>query len=111
MGYIPLFLTVGGACLLFFLTVKNSLQKKLNLQKELTAQLTMAFPELGISGFENLDTESIFENLKASGQKKSKVEEALKLLRQLKINRLQYNQLIKKAPYNWVAKMSGFQEI
>jgi hypothetical protein len=33
------------------------------------------------------------------------------IIRELKINRYQYNNLIKKAPYNWIAKIGGFQPI
>jgi len=111
MGYIPLFLTVGGACLLFFLTVKTSLQRKLNLQKELLTQLSLAFPEFQLTAGSLVDPDVILEKLKESDEKKSKIKDALKVVRELKYNRLQYNQLIKKAPYNWVAKISGFQPI
>ena len=111
MGYIPLFLTVGGACLLFFLTVKTSLQRKLSLQKELLTQLSLAFPELQLTAGSLVDPDVILEKLKESDEKKSKIKDALKVVRELKYNRLQYNQLIKKAPYNWVAKISGFQPI
>ncbi|SFN78700.1 hypothetical protein SAMN04488519_10253 [Algoriphagus ornithinivorans] len=111
MGYIPLFLTVGGACLLFFLTVKTSLQRKLNLQKELLTQLSLAFPELQLTAGSLVDPDVILEKLKKSDEKKSKIKDALKVVRELKYNRIQYNQLIKKAPYNWVAKISGFQPI
>lgn len=111
MGYIPLFLTMGGACLLFFLTVKTSLKRKLNLQRELIAQLSIKHPELGLTINELTDPELILEKLKTSTLKKDNIEDSLKLIRELKINRLQYNQFVKKAPYNWVAKLSGFQVI
>jgi hypothetical protein len=32
-------------------------------------------------------------------------------VKEMKINRHQYNQLIAKAPYNWVAKLANFQPI
>ncbi|SDD10600.1 hypothetical protein SAMN04488104_10156 [Algoriphagus faecimaris] len=111
MGFIPLFLTVGGACLLFFLTVKNSLQKRLNLQRELIANLSLALPQLGLIAGELADPEVIQEKIKETELKKSQKEESNKVIRELKINKLQYNKLIKKAPYNWVAKLAGFQAI
>lgn len=111
MGYIPLFLTMGGACLLFFLTVKNSLLKKLNLQKELGLQLSLAVPELTLGPGDHTNPDLLIEKLKNLTLSLDKKEEALKLLRQMKVNRKQYNDLIKKAPYNWVAKLGGFKEI
>lgn len=111
MGFIPLFLTVGGACLLFFLTVKNTMQRKLNLQRELLSKLSLNHPELGLLLGEIADPESIFEGLKKSNPENKVSKKSLELIRQMKINKHQYNTLIKKAPYNWVAKISGFQAI
>ncbi len=109
MGFIPLFLTVGGACLLFFLTVKNSMQRKLNLQRELISKLSLSHPELGLLLGEIVNPDALLESLKNSENKISK--KSLETVRQMKMNRHQYNELIQKAPYNWVAKLSGFQPI
>lgn len=111
MGYIPLFLTIGGACLLFFLTVKTTMQRKLNLQKELLAQLALSHPDLGLVLGEISDPDMILEKWKNPESSVKVPKKSLELIRELKVNRLQYNQLIKKAPYNWVAKISGFQAI
>ncbi len=111
MGFIPLFLTVGGACLLFFLTVKNTMQRKLNLQRELLSKLSLNHPELGFLLGEIADPETVLENLKRASAEKKISKKSLEIIRQMKINRHQYNTLIKKAPYNWVAKISGFQPI
>lgn len=111
MGFIPLFLTVGGACLLFFLTVKNTMQRKLNLQRELLSKLSLSHPELGLLLGEIADPESVLENLKKSNPQNKVSKKSFELIRQMKINKHQYNTLIKKAPYNWVAKLSGFQAI
>ncbi|WP_332914048.1 hypothetical protein [Algoriphagus boritolerans] len=64
MGFIPLFLTVGGACLLFFLTVKNTMQRKLNLQRELLTKLGLAHPEIGLILGEIADPDTVLESLK-----------------------------------------------
>lgn len=111
MGYIPLFLTIAGASLLFFMTVKNTLQRKLNLQQELLNSLGKLAPELQISTETFPNPDELLEHLKESKKKQPKIEEALNILRELKVNRIQYNRLIKKAPYNWVATLGGFREI
>lgn len=111
MGFIPLFLTVGGACLLFFLTVKNTMQRKLNFQRELLSKLSLDHPEIGLILGEIADPDAVLESLKESGKEKKISKKSLEIVRQLKINKYQYNNLIKKAPYNWVAKISGFQSI
>lgn len=111
MGFIPLFLTVGGACLLFFLTVKNTMQRKLNLQRELISKLGLDHPQLGLILGEIADPDSILNKLKETSPEQKISKKSLENIRQLKINKYQYNALIKKAPYNWVAKISGFQPI
>lgn len=111
MGYIPLFLTIGGACLLFFLTVRNTMLRKLSLQKELFSKLALAHPELGLILGQISDPDQILKKWKSEVPSQEISSEALELIRELKVNKFQYNQLIKKAPYNWVAKISGLQPI
>ena len=111
MGFIPFFLTVGGACMLFFLTVKSTMQRKLNLQRELFSQLGLAHPELGLILGQVADPDLALSELKKTGESQNIPNSTHELIRQLKINRYQYNGLIKKAPYNWVAKIAGFQAI
>lgn len=111
MGYIPFFLTVGGACLLFFMTVRNTLLRKISFQKELLSRLTEAHPELGLKSDRLADPDKILESWKGEKKPDQISQASLNLIRELKVNRLQYNTLIKKAPYNWVAKIGGFQPI
>ena len=111
MGFIPLFITLGGACILFFLTVKNSMQRKLNLQRELVSKLGLNHPELGLILGEITDPDTVLDRLKKSNPESKISKKSLELVRQMKVNQHQYNSLIKKAPYNWVATMSGFQAI
>ena len=111
MGFIPLFLTVGGACLLFFLTVKNTMQRKLNLQRELLSKLSLNHPELGLLLGEIADPEIVLEGLKRASAENKVSKKSLQVIREMRVNKHQYNTLIKKAPYNWVAKISGFQPI
>ena len=106
-----MFITLGGACILFFLTVKNSMQRKLNLQRELVSKLGLNHPELGLILGEITDPDTVLDRLKKSNPENKISKKSLEIVRQMKVNQHQYNSLIKKAPYNWVATMSGFQAI
>ncbi len=97
--------------MLFFLTVRNSLLAKLTQQRNLSAQLGQAHPELGIGAKELVDPEKILGIWKSVEPKVSIAQSSLDLIRDLKINQYQYNRLIKKAPYNWVAVFGGFKAI
>ena len=97
--------------MLFFLTVRNSLRAKLILQQNLLAQLGVAHPELGITPGKLLDLEEIQRILKNTAAEKSIPQSSIEALRALKVNRHQFNALIKKAPYNWVATIGGFKAI
>lgn len=97
--------------MLFFLTVRITMLRKLNLQRELFSKLSQEHPELGLKSEQLADPDQILTAWKNTDQKKPVSQASLDLIRELKINRFQYNQLIKKAPYNWVAKISGFQAI
>ena len=111
MGFIPIFITAGGACVLFFLTVRNNLLRKLNQQKELTANLNLLSPELGLASGEIAKPDQVLGKWKNQVPSKEVSKEMAAIIRELKINRYQYNKLIKKAPYNWIAKIGGFQPI
>ena len=97
--------------MLFFLTVRNSLRAKLILKQNLLAQLGVAHPELGVTPGKLLDLEEIQRILKSSAAEKSIPQSSIEALRALKVNRHQFNALIKKAPYNWVATIGGFKAI
>lgn len=97
--------------MLFFLTVRNSMQRKLNLQRELLSKLGLHHPELGLILGELSDPDVVLERLKKTSPDQKVSKKSLELIRQLKINKFQYNKLIKKAPYNWVAAVSKYQEI
>lgn len=111
MGFIPIFIMLGGGCLLFFLTVKNALQRKLNRQKELLFELNSLNPGLGILVEDSSDPDLLITELKERQLEKSITQKALIIIRDLKVNRIQYNALLKKAPYNWVGKIASFQKI
>ena len=83
----------------------------LNLQQNLLAQLGVAHPELGVTPGKLLDLEEIQRILKNTAAEKSIPQSSIEALRALKVNRHQFNALIKKAPYNWVATIGGFKAI
>lgn len=64
MGFIPLFIMLGGGALLFYLTVKNALQRKLNNQKELLFKLNSLNPALGILVNDTSDPDLLISALK-----------------------------------------------
>jgi len=102
---------MGSAIILFFLTVKKTLQRKINLQKELLFNLVELNPELSSILGKKQSLEELIAVLKEEKLKKDLAKESLGLVKEMKINRHQYNQLIAKAPYNWVAKFANFQPI
>jgi hypothetical protein len=111
MGFIPLFVTAGGACLLFFLTVRIAMLRKLRLQRELVSKFIQIHPELELRSGELVEPDELLESLKKSNSAQENIHQSLEIIRQMKFNKLHYNNLIKKAPYNWVAKLSGLQSI
>lgn len=96
---------------MFILTVRNSLVRKLSRQKELSASINLLSPELGLAPKEIARPDAILEKLKNQNPSKDITKEIAEIIRELKINQYQYNNLIKKAPYNWVAKIGGFHPI
>ena len=111
MGFIPLFLTASGACMLFFLTVRQYMLGKLTIQRNLVSQLAQSHPEMGIAAGELINPEKIQKLLKDESAEKAIPQSSIELLRAMKVNQYQFNALIKKAPYNWVAAFGGFKAI
>ena len=84
---------------------------KITLQRNLASQLAQAHPELGIAAGELINPEKIQKLLKDESAEKAIPQSSIELLRAMKINQYQYNRLIKKAPYNWVAAFGRFKAI
>jgi len=97
--------------MLFFLTVRNTMRAKLTLQQNLLAQLASAHPELGIRLGQLLSPEEIQRIWTSDEAPKQIPQSSIEALRALKVNQYQFNALIKKAPYNWVAFFGGFKAI
>lgn len=111
MGFIPIFITASGACLLFFLTVLKNLRKKMDRQKELFAWMGSVYPQLELQTNHFQNPEQVVEKLKIITPSVQISKEAAEVIREMKINQYQFNKLIKKSPYNWIAKIMGFQPI
>jgi hypothetical protein len=86
MGFIPLFLTASGACMLFFLTVRQYMLGKLTVQRNLVSQLAQAHPELGITAGELINVEKIQKLLKDESTEKVIPQSSIELLRAMKVN-------------------------
>lgn len=84
---------------------------KLTLQRNLASQLSQAHPGLGMEAGELLNPEKIQKLLKEESTEKAIPQSSIELLRAMKVNQYQFNALIKKAPYNWVAAFGGFKAI
>ncbi len=84
---------------------------KITLQINLATQLGLVHPELGIKAGDLVDPEKIQQLLKEKAPQNSIPQSSIELLRAMKVNQYQFNLLIKKAPYNWVAAFGGFKAI
>lgn len=122
MGFIPIILTMSGAILLFFMAVNQSfLAKKsmiLKLQQGLLERLGnfgkeyAAMPDNTAVVLDHID--SGFQNLKNhfAGKEDVRFETEVKgPYRDLKVTIDQYNRLVKKKPYSFVAKLMGHKAI
>lgn len=111
MGFIPIFLTLAGACFLFFVTVRNSFLQKLQTEKKLLEQIRGYLPKSISKKTSISSTDWILLRVDSFNLNQEEKKDLLNCVKDLKINRIAYNKLRKKAPYNWVAKLSGFHEI
>ncbi|MBW3469659.1 hypothetical protein [Arthrospiribacter ruber] len=122
MGFIPIIATLSAAIFLFFMTVNYSLNAKKEKMLRLQKQILEALASLGLLGNpdQNLSSEqlialkSIFQVAKSKLQKDNATHFSTKVqepYRELKITLLQYNNIISKKPYSFVAKAMGHQKL
>ncbi|WP_143961767.1 hypothetical protein [Litoribacter populi] len=109
MGFIPIFLTLAGFIFLFFMVVENSLKNK---QKAFEEQFYLLKEQLAIKEPMKPTRANLvsMEDLYLK-QEKDRRGEAKQYLSQSKLFLYQYNRLLKKKPYSFVAKISGRQSI
>jgi hypothetical protein len=115
MGFIPIILTLSGAITLFFIAVHNSLKSKKTQILGLQADMIKAFSQLDLDskisaiGDWNSITKKYLELKKK--QESDPIpdfdETFTKPFHQAKILKSQYNSLISKKPYSFVALLMG----
>lgn len=119
MGFIPIFITLGGAVMLFMMVVNITLKTKKNQVFNLQAKVLEAMQKIG--GKEvmdlKLDATDITAMKATYSQVKNKLKdneralfekEIKKPFQTAKLIKSQYNELLKKKPYSIVAKMLGY---
>jgi hypothetical protein len=122
MGFIPIILTMGGAILLFFMAVNQTLIAKKSAILRLQTIVLEGFgqfgrkyalePSIASSVLDQIDQG--FRQLNGAGafNKSEQFETQVKIpYRDLKVAIDKYNRLVKKKPYSFVARMMGHREI
>ena len=115
MGFIPIILTVSAAIILFFMAVHNYLNLKKSQIQGLQSEMINGFsgfdPDFKISPVSDWDwvTKKYMElKKKHESDPKSGFDETLKKpFQQAKVLKAQYNKLISKKPYSFVALVMG----
>lgn len=122
MGFIPIILTMSGAILLFFMAVNQSFLAKKNTILKLQQELLERFRALGKDLAEQPDIatpipdqiDDGFHFLRShlAGKEDARFEREVKApYRDMKVTIDQYNRLVKKKPYSFVAKLMGHKAI
>lgn len=119
MGFIPIFITLGGAVMLFMMVVNITLKTKKNQVFNLQTKVLEAMQKIG--GKEVMDLKLDATDITAMKatylQVKSKLKdnerelfekEIKKPFQTAKLIKSQYNELLKKKPYSIVAKTLGY---
>lgn len=109
MGFIPIFVTLGGFIFLFIIVVSTSIKNK-------KKDFETSFDQFKASLDNREDLQANRENLSLlEKQYLEKNESDRKLLKaelsQTKLYLFQYNRLLKKKPYSFVATLTGHQPI
>jgi hypothetical protein len=122
MGFIPIILTMGGAILLFFMAVHQSMIAKKNAILRLQAAIFDGFrvfgahlslePAISPGVVDQIDEVFRTLNAKADAKNNAQFEAKVKIpYRDMKVTIDQYNRLVKKKPYSFVAKAMGHRAI
>ncbi|MBD3627347.1 hypothetical protein [Cyclobacterium sp.] len=124
MGFIPIFISLGGFVFLFVILVHyNLLQKRKNMQTALqqisglmgdlgmgkTDEHQNSFPVIDLSKAERLFREMRNSPRTANDPERTNLLEE-KILQAKRI-RYEYNKLLKTKPYSFVAKLLGHRDI
>lgn len=109
MGFIPIFLTLGGFIFLFIIVVSTSIKNKKKVFEKSFENLktSLNIKEELVANRENLAyLERLHLQKKDTDRLNSKSN-----LSQAKLFLFQYNRLLKKKPYSFVAILTGNQPI
>ncbi|GGZ27083.1 hypothetical protein GCM10007049_19820 [Echinicola pacifica] len=104
MGFVPIFVTLGGFIFLFFMVVNKSITRKKLQYKSTLESLSQT---LGSSD-NTLNLDAISKSLASHPQSSTETQH---LHGKAKLYRHQYNQLIETMPYKIVAKIAGHELI
>lgn len=109
MGFIPIFLTLGGFIFLFIIVVSTSIKNK---KKDFEMSFEQLKGSLHVNENLRADRENLnyLENLYLQKKEAGKTE-AKTALSQSKLHLFQYNRLLGKRPYSFVAMLIGYQAI
>jgi len=122
MGYLPIIITLAGFITLFFLVVNQSMVAK----KKTVLQIQLAFfegleklrfahkKEVGLKSDTIKMIESEYNKAKSILSPKSESifeNEIRPVFQSLKVTISQYNKLIEKKPYSFVAKVMGHKHL
>ncbi|MDO9550897.1 hypothetical protein [Rhodonellum sp.] len=122
MGFIPIFITLGGAVMLFMMVVNMTLKTKKNQVLNLQAKVLEELQKIGEQGKMDLkldpnDTtalKAVYIQVKNNLGEKDKAifeKEIKKPFQTAKLIKSQYNELLKRKPYSIVAKLLGYNAI
>ena len=109
MGFIPIFVTLGGFIFLFMIVVSTSIKNK-------KKQFQQSFEELKNSLHITEELPATRDNLKYLeniylDKKRSEPMPAKVELAQAKLHLFRYNRLLEKKPYSFVAALTGHRVI
>ncbi len=122
MGFIPIILTLSAAIILFILAVNNAMKSKKTQAIKAQEACLIGFTKLNYQphftlGFESenlLQMERDFKSFKSELPADKRVpfdREVRSPYQRFRLTISQYNKLIKKKPYSFVASISGHQPI
>ena len=122
MGFIPIFITLGGAVMLFMMVVNITLKTKKNQVFNLQANVLEELQKIGGKGVMDLRLDSTdatalkaayiqVKNNLGDNEKAIFEKEIKKPFQTAKLVKSQYNDLLKKRPYSIVAKLLGYNAI
>jgi hypothetical protein len=121
MGFIPIIVTVSGACLLFIIVVGNNFATRIKFMVQQQYLIAAGFRNLGLNVPSSLEEtldfqateQAVREGIQTlAGSKSEEFKKAILIhFQSYKIAKVQYNLLLTKKPYSFVAKIRGFQMI